>query len=290
MDFYSSSQKPIVLALGFFDGVHLGHKSLFEKAKGMLAKGDSFALFTIDGKFFKNNSGNIFSREEKRDLFLKQGVELIISARANEEFFSLSANDFLNILFNNYNIRGIVAGQDFTFGFGAKGNAEALKNFCKEKGVKCEICPIVSVDEEKISAKTIKSRLSCGQIEKVNALLGENYFITGKVIHGRGVGKAELFPTANLSLSEEKYKIKSGVYATKTIIDGKEYNSVTNYGNCPTFEKNDFVVETFVLNYNGNLYGKTIKVEFLSYLRDITRFASIEELKKQIKKDTEYFL
>ncbi len=290
MDFYSSSQKPIILALGFFDGVHLGHISLFKKAKSMLEKGDSFALFTIDGKFFKNQEGNIFSLQEKRQIFCKHGVDFVISAQASENFFNLSATEFLHILFNNYNIKGVVVGQDFTFGKNAEGNFQTLKNFCQIKGVKCEICPIVYFNGEKISASDIKRELSCGNVKKVNSLLAENYFISGKVVHGRGVGAEQLYPTANLLLSQEKYKIKNGVYATKTTVDGKVYNSVTNYGSCPTFNCDGFSVETFILNYQGNLYEKEIKIEFLSYLRDICKFSSVEELKKQIKKDMEQSL
>ncbi len=290
MDFYSKFQKPIVLALGFFDGVHLGHKLLLKKAKSMLEKGDTFALFTIDGKFFKNEYGNIFSYEEKRELYKSQGVEIVISAMASQDFFNLEPSQFLQILFNNYNIKAVVAGQDFKFGKNALGNENTLKEFCKNKGVKCEICPILEYQGKKISSKEIKEKLALGEIEKANQLLGENYFITGKVVHGRGVGKVELYPTANIMLNSEKLKIKSGVYATKTIIDGKSYNSVTNYGSCPTFNQENFSIETFVLNYQGDLYEKQIKIEFLSFIREITKFSSVEELKEQIKKDTEHSL
>ena len=117
-----------------------------------------------------------------------------------------------------------------------------------------------------------------------------NYYISGKVTHGRGVGSKELFPTANILLSKDKFKLKSGVYATLCEIDGVKYNAVTNYGNCPTYEQNDFSIEAFILDFNGNIYEKEIKLEFLSYLREIRKFSSVEELKNQIKEDTEYFL
>lgn len=290
MNFYLGTKKPMVLALGFFDGVHLGHKTLIEKAKGMLDKGDTFALFTIDGTFFKNQSGNIFSTQEREQIFKSYGVEKVLIAKATKRFFNLSSEKFLHILSTRYNLKGIVVGQDFTFGKNASGKVKDIMAFCKNKNIKCQICPIVYSGNQKISATVIKEFLKEGKIEQANQMLGQNYFITGKVVHGRGEGGQKLFPTANVTLSNDKFKLRYGVYATKTEIDGVKYNSVTNYGSCPTFNQEGFTVESFILNYQGNLYGKQIKTEFLSYLRDITKFSSIEELKKQIRKDTEYFL
>ena len=290
MEFYSKSQTPMILALGFFDGVHLGHKSLLEKAKTMLGEGDSLALFTIEGEFFKNKQGNIFSSREKKQIFNDIGVDIVLCAQASQEFFNLSAEEFIEILFANHNIKGVVAGEDFTFGKNAVGNAETLKAICFEKGVDCKICPILCKDGQKISSSTIKNYLSEGKVELVNQMLGMKYYILGKVEHGRGVGSKQLFPTANITLSKDKFRLKSGVYATICEIEGVKYNAVTNYGNCPTYEQDNFSIEAFILNFDGNIYGKEVKLEFLSYLRDIRKFSSVQELKNQIKKDTEYFL
>lgn len=290
MDFYSKSQKPMVLVLGFFDGVHLGHMSLIKKAKTMLKKGDSLAIFTIDGNFFKNKDGNIFSLKEKSQIFASLGVEEIITAQAGEQFFNLSPNEFIENLFYNHNIKGVVVGEDFTFGKNAIGNATLLQKLCKVKAIECEICPILFADGKKISSSSIKACLSEGKVESANQMLGRNYYIIGKVNHGRGVGSKELFPTANISLPLDKFKIKAGVYATACYIDGIKYNGVTNYGNCPTYGEEGFSIETFILDFNGDIYEKEIKLEFLSYLRNISKFSNVTELKKQIKKDTEYFL
>ena len=290
MDFYSNSQTPMVIALGFFDGVHLGHKLLIEKAKTMLEEGDSLAVFTIDGNFFKNSEGNIFSLNEKTQIFKSLGVDLVVTAQACEQFFSLTAEEFVHLLLKNHNIKGVVVGEDFTFGKNALGNAQFLKDLCNSKGIRCEICQILCKDGQKISASNIKKSLSQGDIENANKMLGINYFISGKVVRGRGVGAKDLFPTANISIAGDKFRLKRGVYATQCQIDGVVYNAVTNYGNCPTYGQNDFVIETFILDFNGNIYDRELKIEFLSFLREITKFSSVEQLKKQIKKDTEYFL
>ena len=290
MDFFNKSTMPIVLALGFFDGAHLGHKEIFSLGKQMCTNGESFAVFTFNGTFFKNNLGNIFTLKEKQEIFKNNGASLIIKADWTQDFCNLTATEFLQILTKNHNIKGLVCGEDFTFGKNALGNVNTLIDFCNENNIKLKVAKIKNYNGKKISSSLIKEKLACGEVKSANIWLGENYFVSGRVVHGRGEGNKKTYPTANLQIPQDKFKIKSGVYATKVKINEQEFNGITNYGNCPTFNCNDFLIETYILNFNGDIYNKDIKIEFLDYLRDIKKFNSAQELKEQIEKDLGYFL
>ena len=288
MDFFEQSTTPIIIALGFFDGAHIGHRKIFSVAKSLCDK-EEFAVFTFNGNLFKNSNGNLYTLKEKLQLFKTLGAKHVVVAEWTKNLYDLSALEFLNKLVSLHNVKGIVCGEDFTFGKGALGNAQVLKEFCNANNIKLKVVSLQKYQNEQISTTVIKEKLACGDIKTANYLLGDNFFISGIVQHGRGEGTAKTFPTANLKIPTDKFKIKSGVYATKVIVDGKEYNGLTNYGNCPTFNCDNFLVETYILNFNGIIYNKEIKIEFLDYLRDIKKFNSTQELKEQIKNDMEYF-
>ena len=217
------------------------------------------------------------------------GAKRVIVAEWEEKLFNLSPKEFLTKLVKLHNVKGIVCGQDFTFGKGAQGNVKTLKEFCKDNNIKLKVVKLKRHFTKQISTTLIKEKLLNGKIKTANYLLGDNYFISSVVEHGRGEGTLKTFPTANLKLSPDKFKIKSGVYATKVVVDGKKYNGLTNYGSCPTFNCDNFLVETYILDFSGIIYNKEIKIEFLDYLREIKKFNSPQELKEQIKKDTGYF-
>lgn len=188
-------------------------------------------------------------------------------------------------MFQNFSPVFIVCGEDYTFGKNREGNAEYLKNYCADKGVFCTVMPIIFKNGEKISSTLIKKFLNDGDIEKANMLLGGNYFLSGKVLHGRAVGRTIGFPTLNVEISPRKAPLKRGVYATETIIDGNRYKSITNYGSAPTFDENGFLIETFVLDFRSDVYGKEVIIEFLKYLREDKKFANARLLQKQLDED-----
>ena len=137
----------------------------------------------------------------------------------------------------------------------------------------------------KISSTAIKNYLDCGDILSVNTLLGDNYFIKGKVVSGKKVGKSLGFPTANIKISSEKYLLKQGVYYTFTIIDGKLLDAITNVGAQPTFDGEEYIVETYINGFDGDLYSKTLTVYFIERIRDVVKFDSVSQLKEQLQKD-----
>ena len=185
----------------------------------------------------------------------------------------------------NFNPVAIVCGEDYTFGKNREGTAEYLQNFCLNNGIVCRIAPILYAHGEKISSTLIKKLLSEGNVKTANALIGGKYFISGKVLHGRAVGRTIGFPTLNVEIPPQKAPLKTGVYATETIIDGKRYKSVTNYGSAPTFDETKVLSETFVTGFNADIYGKEVIVEFIGYLREDVKFDSVESLKKQLDED-----
>lgn len=284
INFNDKLSKPVSVALGYFDCVHKGHRKIFETAKSFEA---DFAVFTIKENAFKLS--DVYGFNEKCELFSDCGAKYIIYADGNKDFFDLSPVEFLEKFTANFNVKAFVCGEDFTFGKNAFGNAEVLKRFCNNKGIEFTIVKTEKFGDEKISSRRIKNLLALGEVKTANELLCSPYFIKGKVVYGRGEGTEKVVATANVILNKNNTTLKRGVYATKTVVGEKEYFSVTNYGNCPTFACDKETVETHLIDFQGSLYGEEIKVIFLDYLREIKTFTDASELKKQILKDMEYF-
>ncbi len=290
MQIYSFEQKvnsPVVLCLGGFDSIHKGHKLLIDCANRIKEKyGANSAVFTYCGQFGKKESGLVFSFEERLLRLEKTGVDEVCVAEFSEQFSNLSPSDFLNKLTANHNVKVFVCGKDFKFGKNAQGNVDFLRQFCEQNSIDLKIVDFATDEENnKISTTLIKQKLSLGEIQKVNELLGDEYWISGIVQEGRKMGRKLGFPTANLSFNKEKFLPKHGVYATFVIIDGKKYRAITNIGPAPTFEFEKNLMECHIDGFNGDLYGKKLTVYFERYLREIKKFDSPKMLINQLDKD-----
>ena len=287
-----SLKEKTVLGMGFFDSVHTGHRVLIdtvkETARKLNAKSAVLTFSNNSYKQFDSESKLIYTYRERCLLFDELGLDCVIPFEFDCKLKQKSREEFLSDLFGRINIAGIVCGYDYKFGKGGLGDAEYLKAVCTEKDIPVTVVQPVLQNGERVSSTLVKETLRQGNIKKANALLSVPYFMTGKVIHGRGVGRFYGFPTANLEFSSDKMLIKSGVYATKTIYDGKIRKSVTNIGDKPTFEEQSVSVETLIKDENADLYGKEIKIEFVDFLRDIKKFSSPQELADRILKDLEY--
>ena len=191
---------------------------------------------------------------------------------------------FAELLEEKFAPCAFVCGDDFRFGYQAQGTPETLASATQ---VCVETVKLLKMDGEKISSTAIKNYLANGETEKANALLGEEFFLLGQVYKDRQVGRTINFPTANIRYPEDKFPIKKGVYETRVCVDGKEYKGITNYGARPTFDNTDTLTETYLDGFDGDLYGKELKVEFVRFLREITKFSGAEELKAQLTKDIE---
>jgi riboflavin kinase/FMN adenylyltransferase len=191
----------------------------------------------------------------------------------------------MSLLKKHLKMRGIMVGPDFTLGRGGEGNINLLRTLGDEMKFTVEVIPPYMIDGEVVSSTLIRQALIQGDMRRVEKLMGRHFYLAGKVITSDKRGRVLGFPTANLDTKPQQALPGNGIYATITQVDGKQFSSATNIGTRPTFGKGKRMVETHLLNYKGNLYGKEIRVEFVQKLRDEKRFASSEELKVQIEKD-----
>jgi len=286
----SNYKKPLVIGLGFFDCVHAGHRALIKEVMDYAKKHRVEPCVTT----FSNNPYHMFNPDSKVvNTYLERisilesiGIKNILPFVFDAEFKKIAPTVFLDMLFNVFNIKGIVCGYDYLFGFKGAGDAEYLKQYCCARGVYIKIIEPVLLDGERVSSTIIKEFLQNGEIEKAGRFLSAPFFMRGTVSEGIGRGRTFGFPTANLSFKKSKLVPQDGVYQTKTELNGKKiYRSVTNVGAKPTFSDSSRGVETFIDGVEENLYGKEIKIEFLKRLRGIEKFDSAQQLAEQIKKD-----
>lgn len=271
-----------VLVLGTFDGVHLGHRYLLEYAQG---KGNVIACsFLLPPAAVKGEVKAITTAAEKTALLKKYGADEVF-LQDFAAVCSLSAEEYLEQICKNFKPEYIVIGVDHRFGKGAQGNAKTLIKNEEKYGYKTVIVP-PKVDEQGIiSSSSIRALIANGEIQAANKRLGHAYFISGTVVKGKAIGSTLNFPTANIEFDAQKLLCKNGVYATKTLIDGRLYNSMTNVGFNPTVLGEKLTVETHIFNFSNRIYDKKIKIYFYSFVREDKKFDSVSELKKQLEND-----
>ena len=270
-----NSEQGVAMLLGGFDGLHAGHRKLLKKAKesGLLV-----GLMTIMGG---KDGNSLFTDAERELIFKEAGVDFVFELPF-AEIKNLSALEFLQILEREFAPKLFVCGEDFRFGLQAKGTP----NFIKEHTQVCvEVLPLVEINGEKVSATKVKCLLSEGKAEEVKQCLTHEFFLIGEVFSDRKIGRTIGFPTANILYPKGKYPLKKGVYETRTVVNGKAYKGITNYGARPTFDDETVLTETYLDGFSGDLYGKSLKVEFVRFLREIKKFDSAEALKKQLNED-----
>ncbi|MBP3422339.1 MAG: riboflavin biosynthesis protein RibF [Clostridia bacterium] len=264
----------VAMLLGGFDGLHVGHRSLLARAK---ESGLPVGMMTIAGCKDKG----VFTFAERELIFKESGADFVFELPF-EEIKALSPESFLKLLQENFAPALFVCGEDFRFGENAQGTPKTIQQW----GQVCvEVVPLLEIEGEKVSSRTVKSHLAEGNVAKANALLGERFFLLGEVIKDRQVGRTMGFPTANILYPQEKFPLKQGVYETCVTVDGVRYKGITNYGARPTFDNACVLTETYLDGFHGDLYGKALKVEFVRFLREITRFADIQALKQQLETD-----
>ena len=290
-EYDAKNEEPQVLCLGFFDCVHQGHLKLINKAKQVAFMNNYLtSIFT-----FSNNPLTLFKKEdliltfkERCFVFEEMQIDYVYHAKMTEEFAKMDKVTFLDNLLSKKNIKAIVVGEDYTFGYKKEGDVEFLKAYCKEKDIKLYVEKLLKINDEKLSTTYLRKQVKAGNIDELNGLLVSPYLVIGKVEKGRGVGEKELFPTANILLPQDKIPLKEGVYYTHVFIDGLRYRAVTNVGSKPTYGIDSYNIESYILFYTKKLYDKEIVVEFEEKIRDVKKFDTIDELKKQIKQDIDY--
>ena len=288
-------KKPLinpVLTIGNFDGVHKGHLALFDKAKDRAkAIGGQSVVMTFEPHPLKimrpeNGPQLITHTGQKLELIEKAGIDVIICVSFDRDFAAIPARDFIDtILVKKIGIKEIVVGYDYTFGHNREGDINLLRELGNDFGFVVHLVGPVEIDHTLVSSTSIRRLVQEGRLAEAKVLLGRDFEVQGTIVKGRNRGGRLLgFPTANLNPHGELLP-KKGVYAVKMLIDDALYNGVTNVGVNPTFGDTGLTVETHVLDYSGDLLGKTIKVHFIKRLRDEKAFKSLEELSDQIAQD-----
>lgn len=280
-----------IYALGFFDGVHLGHQTLLAECVRLAAKKDAqAAAITFDRHpqaLFLDQPPKLLTTAEERQLLLRQyGVGPIYTYPVTKEVMSTPWEKFLEELME-YGAVGFVCGDDFRFGHRGEGSAEKLQVFCRERQLPCVIVPQQELDGIRISSTHIRALLERGDMEEAVRFLGHPHLISGTVMTGRHLGRTIGVPTANLWLSEEIVTPRLGVYACRCSMEGKTYAAVTNVGSRPTVGGHRITVEAWILDFEGDLYGQTLTLAFYKFLRPEQKFDSLVQLRAEIHRNAE---
>ncbi len=280
-----------IFALGFFDGVHLGHQALLSACKALAEQaGCRAGALTFDlppEALLKNSTPNMITSAQDRVRLLQHyGMEQVQILPANKETLSMCHEAFLQQLLS-WKAAGFVCGEDYRFGRGGLGNPQILADFAQKQGLPIKIVPQQQLDEKKISSTRIRKLLEQGDVENANRLLGHPYLLSGTVVAGKQLGRTIGIPTANLILPAELLTPALGVYACKVWVEGQPYLAVTNIGNRPTVEGTGVTVEAWILDFEGDLYGKTVTLELHKFLRPEQKFQSLTALQAEIRKNGE---
>jgi len=293
------------VALGKFDGLHRGHKVLIDRINKYKDKGMLSVMFTFDfhpGQVLGNTDSQlIYTVKERRAIAEKMGIDILIEYPFDQQTRDMDPVDFIqDVLMDKVGARFIVVGEDFRFGSHRAGNTDLLEGMSLPLGYSAVICRKVcdmiptgfddniQPESREISATLIRKAIAKGDIELANRLLGYPFNVIGEVVHGNEIGRTIGMPTANIIAPETKLLPPNGVYYSKTKIFGRLYQSVTNIGYNPTISgRGSKRIETYVYDFQGDLYGKSIEVELYHYGRPEMKFGSLDALKAQMHKDGE---
>lgn len=283
----------VIYALGFFDGVHIGHRALLERCR-TLANGAGMVAGVVTfgdhpDALVLGSTPPLINTPRDRDRMLRQDfhMETVVTLPFDRRMQTMVWEDFLAMLRGEQGAAGFVCGEDFRFGHKGAGNAEKLRTYCQEAGLPCAVVPEQTVDGIRVSSTYIRSQIEAGDMATAVKFLGHPHILTGTVVHGKALGRRLGIPTANLQLPEGLVMPKFGVYACRCLIDGEAYPAVTNVGTRPTVQGQSVTVEPWILDYAGDLYGREILLEFHYFIRPEMKFADLEELKAEIHRNAE---
>ena len=292
--FFKLNNHASAVAIGKFDGIHIGHQALLECIIDKKKEQMRAVVFTFSPspeEFFKGQMLPVIDTvEEKRDNFEKMGVDVLIEYPLTKESAAISPQAFMeDILYRGLNAGYVVSGKDLSFGNKGAGNADMLRAFANEKGFVYEVIDKVCLNGHEVSSTSVREAIVAGDMELVSRMLNRRYRVGGEVVHGKALGRTIQMPTINIIPAKQKLLPPSGVYATVTVIDGKEYTGVTNIGIKPTVSDEKTVgVETHLFDFDKDVYGKNVITKLIRFIRPEMRFASVEDMLTQIKEDCAY--
>ncbi len=279
------------VSIGNFDGVHYGHQAMLASLVGRARENSVPAVvLTFDPhpiEVLRPDAAppRLTTIEYRAELLQQFGVDCVIVLPTTQRFLTLTAEEFFHtIVRTELQARGLVEGPNFFFGKNRGGNIAVLRELCSKNQMVLDVIPPVIVDNQLVSSSVIRTLIEGGDVKESARLLGHRYRLTGQVVHGAQRGRTLGFPTANLAESTNLIP-GEGVYAAQTTIDGIEYGAAVNIGPNPTFGESAKKVEVHILEFNDNLYGKTLNVDFRQKIRNVIRFASVDDLLNQLQKD-----
>ncbi|WP_372424048.1 bifunctional riboflavin kinase/FAD synthetase [Salinarimonas chemoclinalis] len=281
-----------VVVIGNFDGVHRGHRTLLADAREKAAaRGVGTAVLTFEPHpraFFSRGEPffRITPRAEKERVLARVGVDAVHVRAFDAGLAGMSPEAFVDeLLVGALDASGVVVGYDFHFGKGRAGTPAVLTRLCAERGIGCDVVPVVEEAGAPVSSSAIRAALAAGDVARANALLGYRWFVLGEVRHGDKRGRTLGYPTANMALAEG-CGLAHGIYAVRLSADGVVRDGVASFGRRPTFDDGAPLLETFVFDFTGDLYGKTVGVEFAGFIRGEERFESAQALIAQMDRDS----
>ena len=288
--FDTKIEKPTAVTVGKFDGIHKGHELLNECILSQKTNGLSSVVVTFSNTpriaLEKDDILSLITNEERVFKLEREGVDYLIECPFDNRMMTTEPEDFIYHLVKSLNMKYLVVGSDFRFGHKGIGDVKMLKELSKSYDFELKVIEKIKQDARDISSTYIREELINGNIKLVNDMLGYDYFIWGEVVHGAHLGTKIGIPTINIIPPNNKLVPKYGVYATTVEFDGRKYHGVTNVGNKPTVSKEKHLgIETHILDFNGDIYGKDVKVTFKYFIRDEIKFASVDDLKAQMTKD-----
>jgi riboflavin kinase/FMN adenylyltransferase len=281
------------VTIGAFDGVHLGHQSIIRRlVEGAHRAGQPAVVITFfphPSKVLHGNGSPFYltTPEDKAALLAQLGIDLVVTLKFDRQLASHSADDFMHQLSQTVHLRHLLVGHDFALGRGREGNFTVLKQLGEKYGYEIEELPPVSQGKELISSSRIRELLLQNDVERAAQYLGRRYSVEGAVVHGDGRGRALGVPTANLDIWKEQLIPGNGIYATLAFTGAQKYLSVSNVGLRPTFESQDTQprVEAYIMDFDHDLYGQDLRLEFVAFLRPELRFPTVQALVDQMKQD-----
>lgn len=286
--------KESYVALGSFDGIHEGHMTLIKKVV-QLAKENNCKSVVYT---FKNHPREVINKnnkirllmdnEYKLEILKECNVDYVCFQEFNKTFMKESPEDFIKSIKEKFKAKGIVVGFNYRFGYKNLGDVNLLKDLSKKYNYELYIMPKCIYKDKTISSTEIRNKLLEGNVEEANEMLGKPYMLSGKVVGGRKIGRTIGFPTANLNYNKKMILPKVGVYFTNVCVNNKIYKAITNIGDNPTVDGKDITVESFLLDFDKDIYNIDIKVYFIKRIRSMQKFNSLEELKNQLQKDKNY--
>ena len=280
-----------VVALGMFDGVHLGHASVIRHAVDKAHEIAGTAMvFT-----FSNHPLSVLNPEAaplmigsknlRREIFVGLGVDVLIEVPFTKEFSRKSPEEFLELLSEKISPVFVVTGPNYTFGRFGRGNGRLLLRECDSYGFRAEVCQAFTVDRKIVSSTRIRALIAAGDLSGANELLGRNFTYAGKVVNGDKRGRKIGFPTANVEIDDGRAMLPNGAYVVRVKVHGEFFNGIANVGDNPTFKVARRRLEVFIDEFSENIYGEEIFVGFVSKIRDEKKFSSVDELKAQLNED-----